>query len=48
MHNKLKAARFNTPFKITFVYVFIGCIWVLLSDRLMDTLNMSAAITIHT
>jgi PAS domain S-box-containing protein len=50
MHNKSKALRFNTPFKITFVYVFVGSLWVLLSDRLMDTLNMSMseAITIHT
>lgn len=47
MPNRSEERGFKTPVKITFVYVFAGILWVILSDKIIDILNLSAAITIH-
>ncbi|WP_261302379.1 PAS domain-containing sensor histidine kinase [Paenibacillus andongensis] len=47
MHNWSKALNLRTPFKISLVYMLVGSLWIILSDRVMDILNLSGAITIH-
>ncbi|MCY9666046.1 PAS domain S-box protein [Paenibacillus alginolyticus] len=47
MHNWSKALNLRNPFKITLVYIFLGSLWIILSDKFMDIFNLSGAITIH-
>jgi hypothetical protein len=47
MHNWSKVLNFRTPFKISLVYMLLGSLWIILSDKFMDILNLSGAITIH-
>ncbi|MFC5447718.1 PAS domain-containing sensor histidine kinase [Paenibacillus aestuarii] len=47
MPTSSKAQRSDSALKITLVYVFIGSIWVILSDSLIDYLQMSAGLTIN-
>lgn len=47
MHNWSKALNLRTPFKISLVYMLLGSLWIILSDRFMDIFNLSGVITIH-
>ncbi|MDQ0896624.1 PAS domain-containing sensor histidine kinase [Paenibacillus sp. V4I7] len=47
MHNWSKALNLRTPFKISLVYLLVGSLWIILSDKFIDILNLSGVITIH-
>ncbi|MDF2646987.1 MAG: two-component system sensor histidine kinase [Paenibacillus sp.] len=47
MHNWSKTLNLRTPFKISLVYLLVGSLWIILSDKFMDILNLSGVITIH-
>ncbi|AZN43236.1 PAS domain-containing sensor histidine kinase [Paenibacillus albus] len=47
MHNRPKRHQSNTALSIALSYVIIGCIWILLSDQIMELLHLAGVIRIH-
>lgn len=47
MNMRSKLEKSESAVKISFVYVIIGSLWIILSDKLIDMLQLSDAITVN-